>query len=220
LIGLSFVAFIDILGFGQMVVTDCESAKPGEKYLPALKSAIHTVLAAAETVSARITQFSDSIVISLPFSTDPNVFASFLSLCADLQRILFRAEILCRGGVSHGRHFHDETILFSQGLIDAYALESQKARDPRVLVSKETLDLIFSNNGLPESLIKDSDDQYFLDYMSGIELGDLQPIMERYRPQLASGSVSVRSKLAWLFRYAHFSHAEIQIPEELAMRRM
>lgn len=219
MIGLSFVAFVDILGFGEMVIADCESAIPGNKYLPSLRSAIHTALSHATSVDAKITQFSDSIVVSSPFSVNCSEFENFLELVRALQGLLFSAGILCRGGVSHGRHFHDETLLFSQGLIEAYRLESQVANDPRIVVSFETLDLLYPNGANHSVIMRDADNEPFLDYLSVLNSDEVESVIETMRPRLDTSSARVRSKTAWLIRYAHFCHPKIKMPDTITLRR-
>ncbi|MBM6576463.1 hypothetical protein KCP91_08760 [Microvirga sp. SRT01] len=219
MIGLSFVAFVDILGFGEMVVADYENAAPGTTYLPSLKAAIHTALASATSINSKITQFSDSIVVSSPFSTSCEEFEQHLRLVRDLQSLLFNAGILCRGGISHGRHFHDETLLFSQGLIDAYRLKSQVATDPRIVVSGETLDLLYPTGAKLDFLIRDVDNEAFLDYLGHLDGNHVSGILEKFRPSLTKSSPRVRSKTAWLYRYANFCHEEIMLPELITMRR-
>lgn len=219
MIGLSFVAFVDILGFGEMVVADCESATPGELYLPKLKSAIHEALAHAQSVDAKISQFSDSIVVSSPFKADPEAFSEFLSLVRGFQSLLYKNGMLCRGGVSHGRHFHDETLLFSQALIEAYKLESQIARDPRIIISPETISLLFPSDIDLEGVLRYSDGQFFIDYLQNLDLETIQSIMHTHRPMLNSSNSNVRAKIAWLFKYANFSFPDFPIPDEISIRK-
>ncbi|NYT40937.1 hypothetical protein HZY97_09240 [Sphingomonas sp. R-74633] len=218
MISFSFVGFIDILGFSDLVIRDCESAAPGEMHLPSLKSAIHAALAIAEAAEARISQFSDSIVVAAPFYPEAGKLEQFLVLSKELQANLFKAGILCRGGVSHGRHFHDETILFSQGLIEAYQLESAVARNPRIIISLDTLDLIYPSGKISDILLLDDDGLPFIDFASGISEAELNDIMLKFRPMLKTENASIRSKIAWLFRYINFCFPAIDLPEEIQMR--
>jgi hypothetical protein len=218
LIGLSFVAFVDILGFGDMVLRDCESATPGEIHLPNLKAAIHSSLGSAEAVEARITQFSDSIVIASPFYAQQDKLLAFLSLVADLQRSLFDRDILCRGGVSHGRHFHDDILLFSQGLIEAYRLESHVAQDPRIVVSTETIDLLFPDGIKENVVLLDADGVSFLNFLRESSREEIEERLASFRHNLTSENSRIRGKTAWVFRYANHLYPEIILPAEITMR--
>lgn len=220
MIGLSFVAFLDILGFSQMVISDCESANPGEKFLLKLKSAIHEALSQATEADAKIVQFSDSIVVSSLFKPCPQTFISFCNFVNNLQSVLFQNDILCRGGVCHGRHFHDETILFSQTLIDSYKIESSIAINPRVVLSRETIDLIFPNGPKNLPVLLDSDGNYFLDYFSNLDSLKISSCLQNHEPILRSEESSAKSKIAWLFRYANFHDPSFNVPDSICLRRI
>lgn len=220
MIGLSYVAFIDILGFTEMVIRDCESANPGSIYLPRLKSAIHRALADADTVNAKIVQFSDSIIVSSDFKPDVETFADFVSLVASLQRILFENGILCRGGVSHGRHFSDETLVFSQALIDAYRLETATAKSPRIVVSKDTVALLYRERVTCDLLLLDEDGEFFIDFMTPIGFDCAQLVLSGLLAELSKQSASVRSKVSWLCKYAHFLWPQFQMPENMQFQAL
>lgn len=215
---LSFVAFIDILGFGQMVERDCFSAQPGELHLPSLRTALTQAQDGIKNV--RITQFSDSIILAAPFSKEEDDFCKFIDTVASLQASLFSSGILVRGGVSHGQHFHDEVLLFSQALIEAYHLESSLARDPRILISSETLSLLYPKINYPKQIICDRDGHYFIDYMELLDEPAVRSTIQRLAPDLKSGNGNVRSKIAWVFEYASFAKKGLEMPVELAMRRV
>ena len=203
--GLSYVAFIDVLGFAEMVRSDFGS--PGEyPFLERMKSALSAVVEQAG-VQARAIQFSDSIVISEPFSPDPEVLSGFLQLCAQLQRTLFERGVLIRGGVAHGRHHHDGSFLFSQALIEAYQIENTRARYPRIVVSTETMELI---EGILPGLLIDSDDAHFIDFVQGLEMDRAQTAYEECL-RLSGQGTSVQEKREWLARYLHHKYPHIGV---------
>jgi len=86
--------------------------------------------------------FSDSIVISA-IVDDDNINASLSTLLANLSFIgskLIMAGILIRGGITIGKIIHTETgVVFGQGLIDAYYLESRSAKYPRIILSDKLI---------------------------------------------------------------------------------
>lgn len=140
-----FTAFIDILGFSDMI---CRSASDVvEVSLDSIIEALkipdpagegQIIIGTAGDISAsnhKLTQFSDSIVISTD-RTD----AGLLHLINHCERIgfqLLKLGFLCRGGVSEGLLFHENNIVLGPALIEAYHLESRIAQYPRIILSKD-----------------------------------------------------------------------------------
>ena len=87
------------------------------------------------------TSFSDSIVVSVKVDNNLNEMASTLIVnLANIGAILFEQGILFRGGLTIGKIIHNENgIVFGQGLIDAYKLESSSAKYPRVILSDKLI---------------------------------------------------------------------------------
>ncbi len=83
------------------------------------------------------TSFSDSIVVSVKVDNNVNEMASTLIInLANIGAILFEQGILFRGGLTIGNIIHNENgTVFGQGLIDAYKLESNNAKYPRIILS-------------------------------------------------------------------------------------
>lgn len=84
------------------------------------------------------TAFSDSIVVSV-FVSDENINTSLSTLIANLSFVgskLIMDGIIIRGGITIGKIIHSETgIVFGQGLIEAYQLETRSAKYPRIILS-------------------------------------------------------------------------------------
>lgn len=83
------------------------------------------------------TSFSDSIVVSVKVDNNANEMASTLiTNLAYIGAILFEKGILFRGGLTIGNIIHKENgTVFGQGLIDAFKLESNNAKYPRIILS-------------------------------------------------------------------------------------
>ncbi|MGQ1890135.1 hypothetical protein ACT29H_06805 [Thermophagus sp. OGC60D27] len=88
-----------------------------------------------------ITAFSDSIVVSVKVDNNINEMASTLIVhLAYIGAILLEKGILFRGGLTVGNLIHIENgIVFGQGLIDSYKLESKSAKYPRIILSDKLL---------------------------------------------------------------------------------
>ena len=87
------------------------------------------------------TSFSDSIVVSVKVDSNVNEMASTLIVnLANIGAILFEQGILFRGGLTIGNIIHNENgTVFGQGLIDAYKLESNNAKYPRIILSDKLI---------------------------------------------------------------------------------
>ena len=87
------------------------------------------------------TSFSDSIVVSVKVDNNVNEMASTLIVnLANIGAILFEQGILFRGGLTIGNIIHNENgTVFGQGLIDAYKLESNNAKYPRIIMSDKLI---------------------------------------------------------------------------------
>ena len=213
---LHFVAFIDILGFSQMVENDFNCAEKASRFFPKLKEAI---VHCREHYSAmvKVNQFSDSIILATKFSTDTDVFENFISICIELQCFLIKNGILSRGGISHGDHI-DDGIIFSRALIESYKLESSLAVNPRILISNETISLLFPQLPRPAQCLIDKDNSVFLDYFKNLSEQEVIDILERNLEALNSNNRNISSKIAWLFEYAQFKFPNIVLPRDIVMR--
>ncbi|MFZ5940216.1 MAG: hypothetical protein ACOYXB_06545 [Bacteroidota bacterium] len=91
------------------------------------------------------TSFSDSIAVSVGYDKS-TINETLSTLIANLSLVgarLMTKGILFRGGITTGRTIHlDNGIIFGQGLIDAYELESKAASFPRILLSDKLLKLL------------------------------------------------------------------------------
>lgn len=202
-LNLHFVAFIDLLGFAEMVRTDCEAPDGAQLFLTLLNEVHETTRTQfTEPEECELVQFSDSVVLSRPF--EPKGFVPFLELVATFQKDLVVRGLLCRGGVAYGKHFSSGTFMFSQGLINAYHLE-QNARYPRVVVSKDLLDLLvpkqISSENLP-ILIAD-DNMPFINFIDQESLPSAINVVQKLLHKTASPDI--REKALWLARYLEYA---------------
>ena len=198
-----FVAFLDVLGFKEMVRDD--ALNDSNTHLLKLYKC-HQAAAAIfhDDPTCTITQFSDSIVISKPY--DAAGFKSFATHVAEYQRLLLDAQLLCRGGIAVNKHFSNNSFTFSAGLIDAYTVESIAARYPRVVISPDLLSLLYPEGiGKPSYLIREDDGLWFIDYIGLTSKKRKQTLLvsiEKIVNKLAmSESSSVREKGLWLAAY-------------------
>ncbi|MCX6880168.1 MAG: hypothetical protein NTW21_41150 [Verrucomicrobia bacterium] len=131
------VAFIDILGFEALVKSFRREAELHLRVHQALMriKAIDLLSHNHGTVpyNLEVTVFSDSIV----FSCSKDRFDSLIYTCGYLQADLFFLGILVRGGISIGNTFHSGGILYGEGMLNAYRIESKAAVYPRIVIDPE-----------------------------------------------------------------------------------
>lgn len=201
-----FVAFIDILGFSDMVKRDSESPS-GQQYL----SRLFDVHCQAEQILGgrmkyELIQFSDSIVLSSPFVIER--LPLFIDAISNWQRNLLVNGFLCRGGITFGKHFISNNFLFSKALIDAYYMESNLAKQPRVIISDDLIQLSPKVMSNPTFKAKREDDGLcFVDYLYSDSLVTRDVLIKSIEKIISEGlkkSSSVQEKMRWLSKYADY----------------
>lgn len=123
--------------------------------------------------SMEFTAFSDSIIISkvLIPQTGIILFQLFLSTIQNFISELLEMGIFVRGGISIGWTYHKDNIVFGDGLIRSYELESSKALYPRIILDDNLMNhkfpLDYMQISLSEmhqnSILRDSDGYWYLD---------------------------------------------------------
>jgi len=143
-----FVAYIRILGFQEIIK---RSVGPGGHITPG--EILHALEVPKPVESAqilgrigdisesghRISTFADSIAITVQ-PTAPGL----LHLLHNVAKIGFRlirlkTPVLCRGGIIRGLVYHDGQVIFGPALDEARALEEERAKYPRVILSEEVV---------------------------------------------------------------------------------
>lgn len=208
------VAFIDLLGFSSMVTKDCETPNGDQKYIESLYEChIETKILKNDHKDLQIIQFSDSVVFALPYSIEN--YISIIEMISNYQYNLLTKGILCRGGISYGKHFSTEDFLFSNGMIEAYKLESQVAITPRVVVSSELLELVstrIETETVVLPIVQEHDGLWFINYLSGKTAQEVWSNILKIIPAELSKSPSIRNKQVWLVDF--YNHA---FPDDIHM---
>lgn len=203
----SFVAFIDLLGFQTMVNYDASRPDHDSFYLEKLYEAhLRAKESLGKVENSTVTQFSDSIVLARPFN--PSAFPDFLAQIAAYQKDLLLNGLLCRGGISFGRHFQREDFIFSKALVEAYLIESREAGNPRIVVAQDLVELLSDRVDFMGSLIRESDGYYFVNYLQYVDGDERMELGARIRgiiERSEGGSASIAAKLRWLERYSDYS---------------
>ena len=87
----------------------------------------------------QVTAFSDSIVISHSYE-DMHAIDSMLEIVKNLQEQFLMLGYLTRGGMTVGKMYHDDGIVFGPAFVEAYTLESKIAVYPRIALGNELVE--------------------------------------------------------------------------------
>ena len=204
------VAFIDLLGFSAMVVQDCETPNGEQKFIESLYEChVETKNLKKDHPDLQLIQFSDSVVFALPYSIDN--YITLIVVIANYQYNLLSKGILCRGGISYGKHFSTEDFLFSHGMIEAYRLESRIAVTPRVVISKELLDLVkpdIDKKSVDLPITLENDGLLFINYITGRNAQEVWSHVAKIIPFELSESPSIRNKQVWLIEFYNHTYPD------------
>jgi hypothetical protein len=159
------VAFIDILGFGELVRRIGDDPALHAKIHSALTNIHHYKKSAERPDTAqsdlKVSVFSDSIVISAETSN----FHGVMWTAVHLQCSLLLSGVLLRGGIARGRIVHSSEILYGEGLLNAHRLESKVAIYPRIVIDPSLIDEV--DEGYRRIfLAQDTDGLWFIDPFS------------------------------------------------------
>jgi hypothetical protein len=183
------VAFIDILGFKNMVLeseedqTKLKSISEALSFLKTWEVPFKWGLELIEIEESaqkkglqnftvlnqiRCTCFSDSIVVSATVESDNinEVFSTIVTNIAFIGAKLISDGILVRGGITIGNLIHEKDgTVIGRALIDAYEIESTSAVYPRIIISDKLVEqLIYP-------ILKKRDSYPYHQYLSRFEDG-------------------------------------------------
>ena len=150
------VTYLDLLGFKNQIKTAENNADMQAELLVTISRISRNFF--KDTIGfdlAKHLWFSDSFTRCTPI-IESDIQRSLeatlrreLKLIAQVQLDLFiNYDILVRGGISFGEMYCDErkSILFGPPLIEAYRLESQDAKYPRIVLCDKLKEIVENNN--------------------------------------------------------------------------
>ncbi len=163
-----FVAFIDILGFKNMLKDySCDDVY---QIFTIFKKPLVTVFRNGERIvnpsDFGFKVMSDSIVIFIDKEEKEALF-QILATCMHFQATLANQNkpILLRGGIVLGNFYFDGDIMYGKALSDAYLLEDKNAKYPRIITTKSLL-LEYGNDDCEEITYEDDDSFITIDYIN------------------------------------------------------
>jgi hypothetical protein len=97
------------------------------------------------------------------------IYQALMSVRSIANAVAHRArqfECLIRGAVTSGPLYHSGGIVFGQGLVKAYEMESQMAKYPRIIVDDNLLIGTTVGSDSEASMFPDTDGRWCIDYMT------------------------------------------------------
>lgn len=186
-----FIAFVDILGFKNIV----KKASQDEQYQKKV-SAILYHIAKIKTDNydnehaqygkySDVAVYSDSIVISYPCElNDDSTLVYLLVDLVYLSLTLARNDIFIRGGVTVGKVIHDKNISWGPAFVSAYEIEEENAIYPRIIIDKSVIDRnkeieekiggFNEDDDVSDLIEQDADGLFYLDYLAQWEEFDAE----------------------------------------------
>ncbi len=188
------VVFIDILGFKEEIKSTVKDGVPDETRIRNIE---HTLFKIGSRFTPRAeweralgghdapsssaaTQFSDSIVASIGMDDPAEAFEYIIQSLYFISRILINdAGLTCSGGVSLGYARHNSFALFGPAVIEAYQLESEVAKYPRIVLHPDVFskleavkERILDLSGLKiEDIISlDHDGVHYINYFKNLPI--------------------------------------------------
>lgn len=229
---LRVITWIDILGFGAYIQSDTSAAMV-KKALDLVKEAANYKPPARKVFRQRFTNFSDTIVRTTPILRARNQINDFGLLFYEALAMVYlqswlidNHKLLIRGCLTIGEIVHTSSHLFGPGVVDAYNLEKEKAKFPRIILSPTLMKDYRKTEYLKSELHtnaedfqylraivrKDSDGIYFVDYLRALEsqcdsADEYLQFADRHRLYVVSElekhaiGCCVRDKIEWLKKY-------------------
>lgn len=215
------VLFLDFLGFKEIIGSTVKEPENLTRLLSAL-DLIGRIGDDSTYKSQRVTQFSDSVVVSYRVGERSAVFWLLHAIAVTVINLADRG-FLVRGAVTIGDLHHDDKHVVGPAMVQAYELESQVAKYPRVILDPEILTLsriarssIHSANEeagyVRDFMTEDSDGRFFFDWISwksvvqvvGVSADGYPDYLSRLSSILRQGlkheSPGVLEKYLWVHR--------------------
>lgn len=138
----SYVAFIDVLGFRNLVMNDDEKLK---KYFETIKKVFN--IFSDQKAEIKKWVFSDSVILVIEGNVDN--FKTILRAIKNLQAWLAIENIWMRGALTRGDVCFDDNlgegkIIYGKGFVRAFDLE-KKAIYPRVIIDPGLMNMVSEN---------------------------------------------------------------------------
>lgn len=207
-----YVAFVDMLGFSNLVLASAEDQTSHARIIEAIERLKDTACD-NPAIGMITTYFSDCIVLSCERS--PRGLAEMLQNLTIIVENLLVVDVLARGGLTVGAVHHDRQFLFGPAMLEAYRMECGEAIHPTILLNP-TARADIEAAGFEAYMVHDEPEpeRYYLHYLINFALYDPTPragvhildgpalLVRHYiARRIADDGGSPLAKALWLERY-------------------
>lgn len=230
------ILFIDFLGFKEVVGTTTSDPAALGRLIDALNE-IGSMGDMPAVESQRVTQFSDSVVLSYAINEESGAFWMINEIALTVISLVFRGYLL-RGAVTIGPLYHEDRHVVGPAMVAAVEMESKIACFPRVIVDPAVIQLARRHRREGHSareeeqyvrsfISEDADGQLFIDYVSwnsvvavaGADDEDYPAYLGRLSAMIETGlaheDVRVVEKYLWLHpRYVEVLKGFADMPSD------
>lgn len=232
------VVFVDVLGWGSLVETSARVGKGTKKALAKINEAAElisflreyaknhndlTVLipgdaSASDNHNVQVSHFSDTFVMSAPLGhwADEPITSVVEQVCL----MLLSRGMYFRGAIVVGMVQHRGDVLFGPAVQEAYVIERDVAKYPRIVVTPEA-----RRHLRPECVVqRDHDALDFLDVLAQLKAENLDWLMRR-RGEVAAKlrrdrrNLGLVEKHGWLLNYIDATRYTLATRKEPGMSR-
>jgi hypothetical protein len=131
-----YVAFLDVLGFSEIVRQSVNLPGQAQKLIGTLENIANAGQEYGDDTVLKKDDFRALIVLSE--NASPAGLFHLLAAASALSLDLLANGVFTRGGIAKGMLHHSDKVVFGPAMLEAYRLESAIARYPRILVDKQT----------------------------------------------------------------------------------
>lgn len=160
-----FIASIDLLGAKNLISRDENDDRLNE--IRNIYKSWKEIKGTSYFSPLKVKFFSDNVVIAIRVGdTNGNISAAdcLLEFTAYMADHMLSCNYKPRGGICKGSIYMDDVFVWGKGLVDAYIMESKKAKFPRIIISSEVLNE--TSDHLKRIMIqKDADGEFILNYL-------------------------------------------------------
>lgn len=149
-----YIAFLDMLGFKNLIshgscdeIAGIYAKFYNKKPMQAVYLGDRNIISENTTEKLNMKVMSDSICFYIDVN-EPDALLCIIMSCIMFQYTLYQNDppIFLRGAIVRGNLYVNQDITFGPGLTQAYLLEENNAKYPRIILTKEILKFIDENS--------------------------------------------------------------------------
>lgn len=197
-----YVASLDLLGTKNMILHD-DTDEHLNHIFNIYKSwkKIRTIDGYFDQLKVKI--FSDNILIAC--NAENGNLERFLEYVAYMAEHFLINGYIIRGGISKGRLYIDDLMVWGTGLVNAYLLESEQAIYPRIILDPDILGEI-TKRTKEYLIVLDCDGKYYFNYIRWYgknKEGYLDTVhkAKEFLKEISVTEEKDKGKLNWLKKY-------------------